>query len=118
MKCYYAHPISDYNTEREANDVKQLQSLGFDVLNPNQPEYEQSYRVRGMQVFLDLVDTCDCLVFRAFDDERASIPAGVVKEILRADGKLVLEISEALGDRFCSVEETRLKLKFYGRKEV
>lgn len=117
MKCYYAHAISSYNTDEEVEDILALERLGFEVLNPNNPEYDAAYKQRGMEVFLELVDSCDCLVFRAFDDERATIPAGVWKEIGRAEsaGKLVLEIPGAIGDRQCSVEETRRKLTMRGR---
>lgn len=117
LKCYYAHPISDYNTEIENQDIRKLESLGFEVLNPNNVEYEKDYKLHGMTTFLKLILQCDCLCFRAFDDVRATIPAGVAKEIAYADNleKPVFEITLAIGDRILSVDDTRAKLKIYGR---
>lgn len=92
--------------------------MGFEVLNPNKQEYEILYKEKGMQVFLDLVDSCDCLAFRAFDDDNASIPAGVWKEICRADdnGKPFFELTGGISERVLTVEGTRNMLTAYGRK--
>lgn len=118
MKCYYAHPITSYGTQEEKDDIQALENLGFEVLNPNNAKYEYAYKKQGVDVFLDLVDQCDFLIFRAFEDERSTIPAGIWKEISRADekGKLVFELPGAIGDRKLSAEETRAKLVNYGRK--
>jgi hypothetical protein len=118
MKIYYAHPISDYNTQNEKDNILKLEKLGFDVLNPNNPAYEEAYKLQGMQVFLDLINTCDCLVFETFDFGNSPIPAGVYKEILHAEklGLLVMELPGSLGDRAMSVEATRNLLKQLGAR--
>lgn len=116
MKCYYAHPLTDYNTFRELLDVKTLRRLGFEVLNPNAPEHDAGYKVHGMTYFEELVDSCDVLAFRAFIDGK--IPAGVVKEVERAEkyGKPTFELPAPRFDRVLTVEETRARLKELGRK--
>lgn len=116
MRCYYAHPITSYGTKEEEDDVASLTKAGFEVLNPNSAENEEKYKAQGMQLFLDLVDTCDVLAFRPFDD--GMLPAGVYKELARAydTGKPVFEIDPWIGERVLSVDETRVRLKMLGRK--
>ena len=114
MKCYYAHPITSYGSDIEKQDIVLLESLGFDVLNPNQPEYDIAYKEQGMTVFLELVDSCDMVAFRAFPD--GSIPAGIAKEVFQAGIKPVIELPTNLQPRVLNVEQTRAQLKFLGRK--
>jgi len=34
-KIYYAHPLNIYNTAQEKRNIATLESLGFEVVNPN-----------------------------------------------------------------------------------
>lgn len=40
-KVYYAHSLHLYNTPQEKRDIELLEKLGFEVLNPNQPEIQE-----------------------------------------------------------------------------
>lgn len=115
LRCYYAHPITDYNTWREIADVYTLKQLGFDVLNPNSPEHDIGYKLEGMAYFEGLVDQCEILAFRGFND--GTVPAGVWTEVSRAVYcmKPVIELPNLLTQTVLSVEETRAKLKELGR---
>ena len=41
MRVYYAHCIAIYNTPQEQRDIEALENLGFDVVNPNNPDIDQ-----------------------------------------------------------------------------
>lgn len=116
MKCYYAHPITDYGTETEANDIAILTRMGLEVLNPNAPEHDEGYKKSGMDYFKHLVWDCQMLAFRAFAD--GAIPAGVWKEIRWAayDGKPIIQIPNLLQAHVLNVDDTRARLKALGRK--
>jgi hypothetical protein len=115
-KCYYAHPITDYGTSVEQMDIAVLESLGYEVVNPNKAEYDEAYQTVGMMVFLDLVMQCDVVAFRGFRD--GTIPAGVGKEVFHALKCNIpfFELPAPVGPRTLSVEDTRAKLKALGRK--
>jgi hypothetical protein len=86
LPVYYAHPIWFYNTEREREDVAEIERLlGLSVLNPNAPEHETGYQTRkastgrGMDYFLeDVLPGCSSCVIRA--DADGKISSGVVLE--------------------------------------
>lgn len=113
MKAYYAHSIAIYGSKQEKRDIHLIERLGMDVLNPNLPKHEKAYQdhikvgLDGMSYFLDLVDKCDLVIFRANPD--GSIPAGVMKEISYAEEQCltVLEIPSGVSRRELSVQETR-----------
>lgn len=104
---YYAHPLSLYNTPQEDRDVATLQTLGFEVLNPNATVHEAGYKAQGMDYFKAIISRCQVLAFRAFAD--GSIPAGIVKEIAFARdlGLPVIELPSAMMRRALSVDATR-----------
>lgn len=116
MKCYYAHPISDYGTLIEKLDIMVLDAMGYEVVNPNTPELDAAYKGRGMEVFIELVDQCDVVAFRGFIDGK--IPAGVGMEVIRAleTHKPFFEMPTPIGPRILTVEQTRARLKELGRK--
>ena len=124
MKYYFAHPITIYNTKKEHVLIDLIRYCPFfsnpDIVNPNSDYNESRYKKEGMDYFLSLVDTCDCLVFYPFED--GSIGAGVVKEIERAKekNKRVFGINPDTFEMFevrnelkncLTVEETRKKIK-------
>lgn len=105
---YYAHPISLYNTTQEQRDMNTLHTLGFTVINPNQPVHQEEYNEWGMEYFEKLIKThADGLVFRAFPD--GSISAGVAQEIAIAEKCLypIIELPVAIARRTLNVKETK-----------
>lgn len=122
MRCYLAHPITDYGTQRQADAVAVLEARGFEVVNPDAPEHEAAYRQRGMTYFTELVQGCGALAFLRFLG--GSIGAGVAKEI-QAALDLRLPVYDLEGDfadflgfalqSVLSVDQTRSKIKAKGR---
>ena len=110
MKVYYAHSISIYNTKQEERDVNTLNSLGFEVINPNQHIHQEGYKKGGMQYFVDLANECDVIAFRAHPN--GDIPAGIFKEI--QTDKPVIELPSSIKRRALSVDDTREYLKEMG----
>jgi len=112
-KVYYAHPMSTYGTQQEADDIKLLKYLKFRVLNPNEPKHQIQCKNRAnqMEYFLDLVSLCDAVAFRAFQD--GMIGAGVAKEIKRAksESKPVIELPFDTTQRELSIEQTRDRIR-------
>lgn len=111
-KVYYAHPVTHYGTIVEELDIIILQNMGFEVINPNSENTNTAYKEKGMQVFFDMIDTCDVLAFRSFND--GMIGAGVKKEIeyaLAAKGLCVFELQRDILDRSLTVEQTRERIK-------
>ena len=115
MKVYYARPISLYNTKQEERDVAMLDAMGgWELVNPNKQELQERYQKEGMDVFLQAMEDCDGVVFRAFQDGKIS--AGVKKEIDYAIqmGKFVMELPTITSKRVLSVEDTRSYLSLLG----
>lgn len=116
--AYFAHPITDYGTERETAAIKIIREAGYGVENPNKPRHQSGYASRGMDYFLDIVRRCDALAFMPFPD--GFVGAGVAKEIdaARMRGIPVFEVDDdglidpgELGGRILSVDETRLRVR-------
>lgn len=117
-KIYFAHPITDYGTERQAAAVAYL-SEQWQVVNPDHPGHQAGYAADGMAYFERLAASCDLLAFMRFPD--GSIGAGVGKEIdaaKRAGIRWIVEyfagqIYPVYGDPtpVLSVEDTRAKIR-------
>jgi len=124
MKVYYAHGLALYGTKQEARDLDTLFALGFEVVNPSNPEHAQVVRnmkesgqgERVMDYFVSVVDGCDAVAFRALPD--GSVPAGVAKEVERAvsKGKPVIELPSCMSRRTLTVEQTREYLAEAGQR--
>lgn len=116
MKCYYAHCMSIYGTLQESRDINTLEALGFEVVNPNNPEYQERYKLEGMQLFVDLAKNCDCIAFRSLPD--GSIPAGIAKEIMSMKdmSKPIIELPSQIQRRILDVEQTREYLSEIGQR--
>lgn len=113
-KIYYAHPMVLYNSVIETNDVKMLEELGFEVVNPNSPGVEEAYlEKRAFGFFFDMVKTCDALAFRGILDK---ITTGVGKEITYAqEHKMpIIELPYITEERFLSAGTTNT----YFRKNI
>ena len=116
QKVYYAHCMAIYHTEEEKSDIETLKRMGFDVVNPNEDPHSDkamTMRARGksrseiMDYFVDVVEECDGLAFRALDN--MSISAGVGKEIraMYKKGGFVIELPKYEKRNVLSVNETR-----------
>jgi hypothetical protein len=115
-KAYYARPISLYNSFQDLRDIKTIEDLGFELLNPNKEELHNRYQKEGMSVFLEAVKECDVLFYRSFPDLKIS--AGVQKEINQAieNNCIILELPTLIENRVLSVEDTRNYLKYLGNR--
>lgn len=128
MRCYLAHPVTDYGgSARQLAAVAAIEAHGFAVENPDQHIHQEAYRQHGMQHFLDVVEDCDALAFVRFDD--GYIGAGVAKEIECAlrRGLTVYDASEGYLDPtgtmmpecVLTVEQTRAKIAYLrGRSNI
>lgn len=124
MKIYYAHSMHLYNTEQEKRDITFLESLGFEIINPNTPEVQtglDTYRYLNgedniMDYFNSILDGVDGLAFRGHVDGK--IPSGVGYEIkyILFTGKPIFEIPNLLKGRFLDIEDTREYLKQFGNR--
>lgn len=126
MRVYFAHPVSDYGTDRQAKAIAVVAAHFFDLgrplelENPDSPQHQAGYKSEGMPYFERLVDTCQGLVFMRFPS--GGIGAGVAKEIKRALVKN-LTVWEVFGGRLhhvsdmptpvLSVDETRQALSWH-----
>lgn len=123
-KVYYAHSIHIYNSPQEDRDVKLLESLGFEVLNPNQESLQADYanytksceEGTEMKYFDYLINLCDILAYRSHVDLK--IPSGVGYEIKYAQEKekLIFELPTLVSERFLSLDDTRAYLHYNGQR--
>lgn len=114
MKAYYAHPVNLYNTLQEKRDIEIIEKLGYEVVNPNQPQIQEEYNKLGMVIFESIISECDIFIFRCFPDLK--IGSGIYKEIEYAylNEIPVLELPTILDTRILSVDDTRKYLKYLG----
>jgi hypothetical protein len=112
MRCYYAHPMTIYNTPQEERDILLLGQLGFVVVNPNAPEHSEAYGKEGMKYFMQLASECDVIAFRALPD--GSITAGVANEIKA--GPPVFELPSCIARRTLNIAETLEALHESGQR--
>lgn len=115
-KIYFARPIHLYNSPQDVRDIKTLQDLGFEVIDPNTKENDTAYKLEGMVVFLRLIQQCDGVAFRSFPDGKIS--TGVFAEIREAieTDKMVIELPALISTRYLSVNDTREYLKLVGKR--
>jgi hypothetical protein len=112
-KIYYAHPMILYGSLIEYEDVKMLEEMGFEVINPNSPGNEEKYlERRAFGFFLDMVRNCECIAFRSIFGK---ISTGVGKEINYAqENKMpVIELPYITTDRFLTQGETEKYFRPY-----
>ncbi len=114
MKLYYAHCMAIYDTPQEERDVAFLESIGFEVFNPNCPRCKEEYDHSGMSYFTDIVKECDGIAFRALPDGR--ITAGVCSEIMANGDRPLIELPGGLLSRGMSWDETKEYLREVGQR--
>jgi hypothetical protein len=82
---YFAHPISDYGSDRERRCIDALETAGYAVVNPGDEERQRAYdrdvALGGavMEYFEWLAAECDAIAFLPFYDRK--IGAGVAAEV-------------------------------------
>ena len=116
-KVYYAHSMLFYNSQRELDDIKLLEDMGFEVVNPNSPGNEEKYlEKRAFGFFLDMVRDCEILAFRGYFNK---ITHGTGTEVKYAlEHKMpVIELPYLTEDRFLSKEDTNNYFRPRGTKE-
>lgn len=116
MKVFYAHCKSIYNTPQEERDIAILQSLGFDVINPNSKYHDEQYALKGMAYSGELITQVDAVAFRSLPE--GHISAGVAYEIETANrqGKVVIELPSYSHRHIMDVDETRQYLHEVGER--
>ena len=112
MIAYYAHCMEIYGTPQEARDIEIIKSLGFTVLNPNEPQHQAGCKGVGMEYFQKLVEESDLLIFRALPD--GSVPSGIAKEIEWAT--IIIELPSCIDRRTLTLDQTRTWLKECGQR--
>ena len=78
LRCYYAHSMMTYNTQREQEELQILRKLYARVICPNNDIGDCS---KGMQAYLNIVSWADVVVVSEYED---CIGAGVFTEVCRA----------------------------------
>ena len=126
MKVYYAHFMGIYNTPQEERDVKTLEALGLEVVNPNQPEIQKEvkdemdkhndYMLMFENVFFRRVRNCEVFAFKALPDGR--IPGGVAMELKEAQKhqKIIIELPSGTHTRSMGKEDTKEYLRDIGER--
>lgn len=105
-KIYYAHNMMQYGSQIEYDDVKMLEEMGFEVVNPNTPGNEEKYlEKKAFGFFLDLIRGCDILAFRGYFNK---ITSGTGTEIRYAEEHKmpIIELPYITTDRFLTRDET------------
>lgn len=119
-KAYYAHSQWTYNTPVEDKDIRMIESLGYKVFNPNDPELEEAWERDGMKVFdnLMLINNFDVCFIRPQSD--GSISAGVGYEAMKFFElrKPVLEIPAPILPRIMTAEATRELYRWNGLRDM
>ena len=115
LKCYYAHTMLSYGSTIEAQDIKTLEELGFEVVNPNteeikagMEEYVFNYGKADVMNYFDIiVKTCDLIAFRSLPN--GDILSGVASEINSAifHNIPVIELPCSLEARMLLYPETK-----------
>jgi len=105
-----------WSEKHNKRDISTLESLGFEIVNPDKEELSRRYQNEGMNVFLQAVADCQALAFRS--TVNMGITAGVVAEIQKAQelGLPVFELPTLFSNRFLSVEDTRAYLSYSGQR--
>lgn len=114
-KAYYARSIDQYDKEHDNHCIKELENLGFEVVDPNKFFTKEEYDEKGMQMFFDRIKDCDVFFFKSIY-QGGKITAGVFKEYCYAQelGIPAYEIPFNVSIRSLTVEGTRQYLKDKG----
>jgi hypothetical protein len=116
MRCYLAHPVTDYGRSvRQLLAIAAIRVRGWTVENPDTPDHTEAYKNLGMAHFAFVVQGCQSLAFLRFPNKK--IGAGVGKEIAAAlwAGIPVYDVETmeryyAMPAGILTVEETRAEI--------
>jgi hypothetical protein len=116
VRVYYAHCKAIYYSPQEVRDIKTLQSLGFEVINPSDGIWDKPWKEKGMEFKYEIVGMAQALAFRALPD--GSIPAGVYAEIMVAKDMdmPIFELPSSILRRGIDLEQTREYLREVGER--
>ena len=125
MKIYFAHPVTDYGTERQAKAIAALERhwrenrrQPIEIENPDREHHQEGYAKRGMDYFKEVVESCWSLAFMRFPN--GAIGAGVGREIewaLNRSGHVYevfdggIYLARDMPTPVLSVEDTRALLR-------
>lgn len=114
-KIYYARPIYLYGTPMDESNKVMLETLGFEVYDPNKNELLEEYKKIGMTAYYNVIKEVNAIAFYC---PTAEITAGVFKEIefAKSLNLPVIEIPNMLYKRILTPEETRQHLKNIGHR--
>ena len=64
MRVFYSHAMKLYGSATERREIALIEKrfAGYEVVDPSALQAPESPR-RDTEYFLELVDSCDCLVF-------------------------------------------------------
>ncbi len=89
MRVFYSHPMKLYGSSAEKREIALIEKrfVGYEVVDPS------TLKPRETEYYLELVDSCDCLVFSR---HYGNVTEGVKPEVDRAlsKGKPVYELRE------------------------
>jgi len=123
-KCYYAHCMAIYNTPQEERDIKTLEDMGFEVVNPNTQEVKDRFEafknkypdINYMKFFYSMIEDCDILAFRANYDGKIAAGTGNEATMALSYGKPIFELPSMIESRVMSVKDTRQYLHEIGQR--
>jgi len=109
LKCYYAHTMLSYGSTIEEQDIKTLEKLGFEVVNPNSltiqvdmKEYALNHGIsKVMDFFNTVIEQCDLLAFR-------SVPNGAILSGIASEINFAKSIDIPIIELPCSLEARML----------
>jgi hypothetical protein len=94
MRVFYSHPMKLYGSAAEKREISLIEKrfVGYEVVDPGALQTPEEPR-RETQYYLQLVDSCDCLVFSR---HYGNVTEGVKPEVDHAlsKGKPVYEIRD------------------------
>lgn len=128
LKCYYAHTMTSYGSTIEESDIKLLENLGFEVINPNTPQISEDCQIyidtygknHVMEYFKEIVEDCDLIAFRSIPN--GDILSGISAELEAAlDNNIpIIELPCSLHMRMMDYPETKqylIELGHYKTKQ-
>lgn len=125
-KCYYAHTMLSYGSTIEEQDIKTLETLGFEVVNPNQDWVQKECNAYAekhgsnnvMAYFKQLIDSCEVIAFRSNPD--GNILSGVSYELQHAKEKKIpiIELPCSLDSRMWDYPKTKQYLIEVGHYKI
>jgi len=87
MRLYFAHPMSEYGTKREAKALKAIKKRWpyAKLFNPNHKKHQEGYETMGWLYFETLASSMDVVVAMAYPDGEWGM--GVFAEMKSANNR-------------------------------